>query len=100
MVVKGAPEYWEKIPRKYSAPKELINYIYLLCSWTMSQEKSGESGLGFDDVLDQVNPFGPYQWRTWFIGAVFEVPMAFCIMFFVFGGANPGWKCAQVAGNE
>ena len=53
------------------------------------------NGMGFDAILDQVNPFGPYQWRTWFIGGVFEVPMAFYIMFFVFGGANPGWECRQ-----
>ena len=67
----------------------------------MSQAGSSESGSGFEAILDQVNAFGPYQWRIWFIGGVFEMPMAFCVMFFVFGGANPGWYCGQdTAGNE
>ena len=47
----------------------------------------------FDDVIEEVGPFGPFQWRIWIIGSMFELPCAICLYFFVFGAANPGWQC-------
>ena len=58
----------------------------------MSTE-TNSSKYGFDDLLDDVRQFGPFQWRVFIIASIFEAPAAMGLLFFVFGGANPGWHC-------
>ena len=61
-------------------------------SSTMSVETTS-SKYGFDDLLDDVLQLGPFQWRMFAIAGIFNAPAAMGLLFFVFGGANPGWHC-------
>ena len=58
----------------------------------MSAETTS-SKYDFDDLIGDVRQFGPFQWRMFAIAGIFEAPAAMGLLFFVFGGANPGWHC-------
>ena len=61
------------------------------------QRRTGE-GITFDDILEQVGAFGKSQLRVFLLTSLFDVPLNWLVLFFLFGGANPGWYCVSQEG--
>ena len=54
---------------------------------------SQEPYITFDDLLQKIGAFGPAQVKVYILTSLFDVALAVILMFFLFGGANPGWYC-------
>ena len=49
--------------------------------------------ISFEDVLVKIGAFGKSQIRIYLLASIVDVPIGLLILFFLFGGANPGWYC-------
>ena len=47
-------------------------------------------------ILAKIKPFGKFQIRVVVWGILIDIPVAMNIMFFLFGGANPGYSCVTL----
>ncbi|CAH1796783.1 unnamed protein product [Owenia fusiformis] len=47
----------------------------------------------FEDVIEQLGGFGPYQRRIFLLVSLFETPAAWAMLLPVFTGATPTWSC-------
>lgn len=52
-----------------------------------------EESMTFDDLLQKLNSFGPYQIKVFVLTTLFDFPGCWVAMFFLFGGYNPGYYC-------
>lgn len=56
-------------------------------------EENEGGRVAFDDVLDSIGQFGWAQFKVLLISSIFDIPMACAILFFLYGGYNPGFYC-------
>ena len=47
----------------------------------------------FDDILDDLGSFGPFQLRLFLVVSLFETPAAWSMFLPVFVSAKPTWRC-------
>ena len=47
----------------------------------------------FDEVLDELGSFGPFQLRLFLVVSLFETPAAWAMFLPVFVAAKPTWRC-------
>lgn len=47
----------------------------------------------FDEMIDSIGAFGPYQRQVFILVSVFETPAAWAMLLPIFSGASPNWWC-------
>ncbi len=47
----------------------------------------------FEEIIEEVGAFGPYQIRVFILVSAFETPAAWAMLLPVFAAATPTWKC-------
>lgn len=47
----------------------------------------------YENVLEQIRPFGPYQIRIFVLVSLFETPLAWAMLAPIFTASNPGVFC-------
>jgi len=58
--------------------------------------KINDEKVNFDeDILGAIKPMGLFQVRVIAWGTLQDIPVAMCIMYFLFAAANPGFTCAN-----
>ena len=53
----------------------------------------------FENVIEDLGSFGPYQIRIFVLVSLFEIPCAWAMLLPVFIGAMPKWECL-ITGNS
>ncbi|CAL1525927.1 unnamed protein product [Lymnaea stagnalis] len=54
----------------------------------------------YENVLQKIRPFGPYQIRTFILVSLFETPLAWAMLVPIFSAANPGYFCSSPVANK
>ncbi|KAK3788267.1 hypothetical protein RRG08_027001 [Elysia crispata] len=54
----------------------------------------------YENVLQQIRAFGPFQVRIFVLVSLFETPLAWAMLVPIFTAANPGFFCSDYSGSD